>query len=58
MQETIAAQPALVEALLSSPPPGTYDETLAAELTPAGPLVTDLADPNLVDRRLAGLLAG
>lgn len=35
-----------------------YDRTLAAELTPAGRLVTELADPNLVDRRLAGLLAG
>jgi glucosamine--fructose-6-phosphate aminotransferase (isomerizing) len=35
-----------------------YDRTLAAELTPAGRLVTQLADPNVVDRRLAGLLAG
>jgi fructoselysine-6-P-deglycase FrlB-like protein len=35
-----------------------YDEALATELTPAGRLVTDLADPDLVDRRLAGLLAG
>jgi glutamine---fructose-6-phosphate transaminase (isomerizing) len=35
-----------------------YDRALAAELTPAGRIVTELADPSLVDRRLAGLLAG
>jgi fructoselysine-6-P-deglycase FrlB-like protein len=35
-----------------------YDQTLAAELTPAGRLVTELADPTLIDSRLAGLLAG
>jgi glucosamine--fructose-6-phosphate aminotransferase (isomerizing) len=35
-----------------------YDRTLAAELTPAGRIVTELAGPDLVDRRLAGLLAG
>jgi glucosamine--fructose-6-phosphate aminotransferase (isomerizing) len=35
-----------------------YDPMLPAELTPAGRLVTDLPDPNAVDRRLAGLLAG
>ncbi len=37
---------------------GAYDRALAAELTPAGRIVTELADPSLVDRRLAGLLAG
>jgi fructoselysine-6-P-deglycase FrlB-like protein len=35
-----------------------YDQTLAAELTSAGRLVTELADPTLIDSRLAGLLAG
>jgi len=35
-----------------------YDRALAADLTPAGRIVTELTDPNLVDRRLAGLLAG
>ena len=35
-----------------------YDQALAAELTPAGRIVTELADPSLLDRRLAGLLAG
>jgi glutamine---fructose-6-phosphate transaminase (isomerizing) len=35
-----------------------YDRALAAELTPAGRLVIEPADPGLVDRRLAGLLAG
>jgi glucosamine--fructose-6-phosphate aminotransferase (isomerizing) len=35
-----------------------YDPMLAAELTPAGRLVTELADPGHLDRRLAGLLAG
>ncbi len=35
-----------------------YDRALAPELTPAGRLVTKLADSNLVDPRLAGLLAG
>jgi glutamine---fructose-6-phosphate transaminase (isomerizing) len=35
-----------------------YDRALAAELTPAGRLVTALADPDILDRRLAGLLAG
>jgi glutamine---fructose-6-phosphate transaminase (isomerizing) len=35
-----------------------YDRALAAELTRAGRIVTELADPGLVDRRLAGLLAG
>jgi glucosamine--fructose-6-phosphate aminotransferase (isomerizing) len=43
-----------VAALLSD----TCDRMLAAELTPAGRLVTELADPTLVDPRLAGLLAG
>jgi glucosamine--fructose-6-phosphate aminotransferase (isomerizing) len=37
---------------------GAYDRALAAELTPAGRLVIEPADPSLVDRRLAGLLAG
>jgi glutamine---fructose-6-phosphate transaminase (isomerizing) len=35
-----------------------YAGMLPEELTPAGRLVTQLADPALVDRRLAGLLAG
>jgi fructoselysine-6-P-deglycase FrlB-like protein len=35
-----------------------YDEMLPAELTPAGRLVTRLPDSSLLDRRLAGLLAG
>jgi len=35
-----------------------YDRALAAELTPAGRLVAGLDGPDLVDRRLAGLLAG
>src|SRR4051812_39964269 len=35
-----------------------YDRTLAHELTPAGRVVIQRAEPNLVDRRLAGLLAG
>jgi len=35
-----------------------YDPMLPAELTPAGRLVAALADPEVVDRRLAGLLAG
>jgi glutamine---fructose-6-phosphate transaminase (isomerizing) len=35
-----------------------YDRMLPADLTPAGRLVTELAAPDLVDRRLAGLLAG
>jgi glutamine---fructose-6-phosphate transaminase (isomerizing) len=35
-----------------------YDQELADELTPAGRLVIELADPDLVERRLAGLLAG
>jgi glucosamine--fructose-6-phosphate aminotransferase (isomerizing) len=35
-----------------------YDRALAAELTPAGRLVSTLPDPTLVDARLAGLLAG
>jgi fructoselysine-6-P-deglycase FrlB-like protein len=37
---------------------GAYDRALAAELTPAGRLVTEPADPSLIDRRLGGLLAG
>lgn len=35
-----------------------YDQLLPAESTPAGRLVTTLADPDLLERRLAGLLAG
>jgi len=35
-----------------------YDRRLPAELTPAGRLVVGLPDPNLLDRGLAGLLAG
>jgi fructoselysine-6-P-deglycase FrlB-like protein len=35
-----------------------YDQALAADLTPAGRLVTNLADRDELDRRLAGLLAG
>ncbi len=35
-----------------------YDQALAADLTPAGRLVSELADPTDVDPRLAGLLAG
>ena len=35
-----------------------YDPMLPAELTPAGRLVAAVADPGVVDRRLAGLLAG
>jgi glucosamine--fructose-6-phosphate aminotransferase (isomerizing) len=35
-----------------------YDEALAAELTPAGRLVSERPDPTLIDARLAGLLAG
>lgn len=31
---------------------------LSSELTPAGRLVIDLADATLLDRRLAGFLAG
>jgi hypothetical protein len=31
---------------------------LPAELTPAGRLVVERADPDRIDRRLAGLLAG
>jgi fructoselysine-6-P-deglycase FrlB-like protein len=37
---------------------GACDRALAADLTPAGRLVIEPADPSLVDRRLAGLLAG
>jgi fructoselysine-6-P-deglycase FrlB-like protein len=37
---------------------GGYDRALAAELTPAGRLVIEPADLSLLDRRLAGLLAG
>lgn len=37
---------------------GAYHRALAADLTPAGRIVTELADPSLVGRRLAGLLAG
>ena len=36
----------------------TYDQALATDLTPAGRFVTKLADPDALDRRLAGLLAG
>jgi len=43
-----------VAALLSD----AYDRALPAQLTPAGRIVTDLPDPNLVDHRLTGLLAG
>ena len=43
-----------VAGLLSDP----YDQLLPAELTPAGRLVLEPADPNRVDPRLAGLLAG
>jgi fructoselysine-6-P-deglycase FrlB-like protein len=35
-----------------------YDKALAAELTPAGRLVAELTDPERIDPRLAGLLAG
>ena len=35
-----------------------FGRALPADLTPAGRLVTEPADPDLVDRRLAGLLAG
>jgi len=35
-----------------------YDRMLAPELTPAGRLVIELPGPDLLDRRLAGLLAG
>lgn len=35
-----------------------YDQALAAELTPAGRVVAELGDPDLLDRPLAGLLAG
>jgi fructoselysine-6-P-deglycase FrlB-like protein len=35
-----------------------YDRELAADLTPAGRLVTALADADRLDRRLSGLLAG
>lgn len=35
-----------------------YDPMLAAELTPAGRLVVERGDPDRVDGRLAGLLAG
>jgi fructoselysine-6-P-deglycase FrlB-like protein len=37
---------------------GAYHRMLPAELTPAGRLVIDLPSPNLVERRLAALLAG
>ena len=37
---------------------GVYDQALAAELTLAGRLVNEPADPALIDARLAGLLAG
>jgi glutamine---fructose-6-phosphate transaminase (isomerizing) len=37
---------------------GGYDQALAAEVTPAGRLVTGLPDAALIDARLAGLLAG
>jgi glucosamine--fructose-6-phosphate aminotransferase (isomerizing) len=43
-----------VAALLSA----AYDAILPAELTPAGRLVVERADPHRVDARLAGLLAG
>ena len=43
-----------VAALLS----GAYDRMLPAELTPGGRLVVELPDPDKVDHRLAGLLAG
>ena len=43
-----------VAGLFSDP----YDRALPADLTPAGRMVTKAADPDLVDRRLAGLLAG
>ena len=36
----------------------TYDQALAPELTRAGRVVTEPADPGLLDSRLAGLLAG
>ncbi|MFL5864931.1 MAG: SIS domain-containing protein [Solirubrobacteraceae bacterium] len=35
-----------------------FDQLLDGDLTPAGRLITELVDPDLVDRRLAGLLAG
>jgi fructoselysine-6-P-deglycase FrlB-like protein len=35
-----------------------YDRELPAELTSAGRLITTAADPDLLDRQLAGLLAG
>ncbi len=36
----------------------SYDQALAPELTRAGRVVTEPADPGLLDSRLAGLLAG
>ena len=43
-----------VAAILST----AYHRMLSSELTPAGRLVIDLADATLLDRRLAGFLAG
>lgn len=43
-----------VAAVLST----VYHRSLPSELTPAGRLVVDLPDATLLDRRLAGLLAG
>jgi fructoselysine-6-P-deglycase FrlB-like protein len=57
-----AAHVARAAAVIGLPVAGllshAYDQALAADLTAAGRLATDLADPNLVDRRLAGLVAG
>lgn len=50
-----AAAIGLPVAAVLSPP---YDRSLPTELTPAGRLVIDLPDTTLLNRRLAGLLAG
>ncbi len=52
--EAAAAIGLPVAGILSS----AYHDVLAPQLTPAGRLVIDLPDATLLDRRLAGLLAG